>query len=638
MMRFDPTLIVKRLVVNRNEHVTYDEQFHRGVNVVRGANSSGKSTVLNFIFYGLGGDLSDWSAAALQCTSVTVEVELNGHEVVLRREIASKAGQSMDVFAGTYAEALRAPITSWTRYPYRTSSLKESFSQCLFRLLAVPEVNNETSGNITMHQLLRLLYADQLTPVDDLFRFEQFDPPNLREAVARLLCGAYDGILYENELRLKAFVSEHDELSSRLKSLFAVIGETGQSVDFDWLEAQKTNVISERSDAIKAIEKAESEIFENLNSEQLSLQSQNRAYENTRTLQNELGAISAERDLLAMRSADSASFIARLEQKLNDLQNSKLTADHFGHITFAHCPGCFSTLEDRVQTENNCSLCGSVLTDSPSSSRIVELINETSLQLKQSRQLQEVRRVELEKLQVSLAITEDKWRVSAIKLSELRRLPTSESREKLRELQRALGYLDRKIEDLEEKSRLVRLVGSLSEKKRLLLDEIERLKTQNAGLRASQNQRLQQSYTAIADEIRILLKNDLRRENAFENPNSIQIDFGKNKIAVDGQSYFSASSRVVLRSSFFLGFMAAATKHSHFRHPRFAMIDTTEDKGMEVERSHNLQIQILRISQESKVEHQIIYATSMIAPELDELAFTVGNFSTRDEYTLDVSV
>lgn len=192
--------------------------------------------------------------------------------------------------------------------------------------------------------------------------------------------------------------------------------------------------------------------------------------------------------------------------------------------------------------------------------------------------------------------------------------------------------------DLEEKTRLVQLVGNLSEKKRVVNDEIERLKVQNAGLRASQNQKLQLSYTAIADEVRTLLRNDLRRENAFENPSSIQIDFGKNKIAVDGQSYFSASSRVVLRSSFFLGFFAAATKLSHFRHPRFVMIDTTEDKGMEVERSHNLQIQILRISQESKVEHQIIYATSMIAPELAELSFTVGKYSTRDDYTLAVSV
>lgn len=54
-MLFEPTLIVERMVIEKDDHVAYDERFHMGVNVIRGDNSSGKSTVLNFIFYGLGG-------------------------------------------------------------------------------------------------------------------------------------------------------------------------------------------------------------------------------------------------------------------------------------------------------------------------------------------------------------------------------------------------------------------------------------------------------------------------------------------------------------------------------------------------------------------------------------------------------
>lgn len=66
------------------------------------------------------------------------------------------------------------------------------------------------------------------------------------------------------------------------------------------------------------------------------------------------------------------------------------------------------------------------------------------------------------------------------------------------------------------------------------------------------------------------------------------------------------------------------------------MIDTIEDKGMEPARSHNFQNQILRVSNESGVEHQIIYATAMIAPDLDDEQFLVGKFSTRDSPTLDI--
>ena len=92
-MRFNPTLIVTRVVVERNGVAVYDEIFHDGVNIIRGENSSGKSTVLNFIFYGLGGDLSEWSAVARLCTRVIVEVRINGNAATLAREVSEKSTQ-----------------------------------------------------------------------------------------------------------------------------------------------------------------------------------------------------------------------------------------------------------------------------------------------------------------------------------------------------------------------------------------------------------------------------------------------------------------------------------------------------------------------------------------------------------------
>ena len=166
MMRFDPSIQLRRMIIERSGKSVYDEAFHSGVNVIRGENSSGKSTILNFIFYGLGGDLTDWSGVALLCNRVLLEVELNGKKATLSREISRERGQAMDIFAGDIASAKIASRDEWTRYPYSRSASKESFSQALFRLLAFPEVANEVSGNITMHQILRLIYADQLSPVE----------------------------------------------------------------------------------------------------------------------------------------------------------------------------------------------------------------------------------------------------------------------------------------------------------------------------------------------------------------------------------------------------------------------------------------------------------------------------------------
>lgn len=64
---------------------------------------------------------------------------------------------------------------------------------------------------------------------------------------------------------------------------------------------------------------------------------------------------------------------------------------------------------------------------------------------------------------------------------------------------------------------------------------------------------------------------------------------------------------------------------------------TIEDKGMEQARSHNFQRLIVRLSERLPAQHQIIFATAMIAPELDDPTWTVGKFSTRDSPTLAIS-
>lgn len=140
----------------------------------------------------------------------------------------------------------------------------------------------------------------------------------------------------------------------------------------------------------------------------------------------------------------------------------------------------------------------------------------------------------------------------------------------------------------------------------------------------------------VSDQIKVLLRNDLRRQDSFENAQNIEFSFADNKITVDGQSYFSASSRAILKSSFCLGFLAAATKEAFFRHPRFCMIDTLENMGVEPARSHNFQHQIERVSTEAKVQHQIIYATAMIAPDFDNDRYKIGRTYTRDHPTLDI--
>ena len=270
--------------------------------------------------------------------------------------------------------------------------------------------------------------------------------------------------------------------------------------------------------------------------------------------------------------------------------------------------------------------------------RMVLLSNEASMQLRQSEEAL-VRKInQLGDIEEKLSNAKNDWLRVSKRFSEIKSRPTTISQNNLREIHIQRGYLERKIEDQDRLAAVIDRVAMHSERKVAIQSKMTALETEIQALEALQEKRLATAFTAISEEIKELLRSDLRRQDTFENPDSVAFDFSSNRISVDNHSYFSASSRVVLKTSFFVAFLVAATKHSFFRHPKFCLIDTIEDKGMEQERSQNFQKLIVSSSEKAEVEHQIIFATAMIAPELNNEAYTVGRNSTRDDPTLDFSL
>ncbi|MDR1544305.1 MAG: ATP-binding protein [Prevotellaceae bacterium] len=224
MTNVKPTLFLNRLIVRtHNNHIAYDETFHNGVNIIRGQNSSGKSTIANFIFYALGGDFSNWTTEAFKCKEVIAEVKINDAIITLKREMTQSGLQPMSIFWNNYEESKKDSM-NWQTFPYQQRGSTESYTNLLFKVLSFPEVKSEDS-NITMHQILRLMYIDQKTPAQNLFRFERFDPPLTREAVAEILLGVYDDSLYFQRLKLKQAKKEKEEKDREFQNLNKVFGQ-----------------------------------------------------------------------------------------------------------------------------------------------------------------------------------------------------------------------------------------------------------------------------------------------------------------------------------------------------------------------------------------------------------------------------
>lgn len=633
MTLFEPTLILKRLRVEKDEQTAYDEIFHTGVNIIRGDNSSGKSTILNFIFYALGGDLSDWSETAELCTRVYAEVSINGAIATLCREVTTKSLQPMDIFGGPIEDALAAGKQQWIRYPYKRST-KESFSQALFRLLDVPEAVSDGSGNLTMNQILRLHYADQLSPTESLFKFEgAWDTPTIRDAVGRLLCGANETLIYENQIEVRSLNSQFEKIDSELKAIYTAMGHTGENLTQEWVEIQKKELRIKLETLVSNIAAVERRQLTSSNDEVTSA-AQDKAYADVQSRLVVLNKAKAERDQISFSIIDLESFALSAQQKIVALRESALVNDTLGDVTFDSCPVCLEAV--LPDTDNACHLCKTPIDPERAKARLVSLSNEASLQHKHTLAAIQRRRDRLEIVEEQLSVATIEWQKSARILAEIQSRPTTTTQDELRTLHVSRGYLERQIEDQDRTAAIIKRVSELSSRKTAISAKLIKLKDQISALELAQSKRLAIAYTAISEEVKSLLRGDLTRQDSFANPNLVSFDFGANRISVDEHSYFSASSRVVLKTSFFVAFLIAASKHDFFRHLRICLLDTIEDKGMEQERSQNFQRMIVEKSNDLKVDHQIIFATAMIADDLDVPTYTVGKHSTLQEPTLDI--
>lgn len=633
MTMFKPNIRVERLQVAAKGQLVYNERFHSGLNIIRGENSSGKSTLIDFIFYALGGDLSDWRESAMRCDTVILQVALNGKSATFARDISDQIGRPMRIFIGTIDEASSAGQEQWQVYPYARSA-KDSFSQVIFRFLGLPEVQYaEADTKITINQVLRLLYADQLSPVEKLFRPQRFDDATTRQTVGELLCGAFSARYYNAQLRLSQASKEFDIAEAQIKVIIRSHGRDGHPLTTEWFETETESFNRQLEETNNEIATLEEKIFHSQFDDRLSLNDQEETYKNIVLLQSKIARTQERIDSLELERADSLQFINALDEKLTQLHQSDTIIDEFKTLEYEYCPACLAPI-DKNHVEGACSLCKTVHDPRETKARSLKLINEFARQRQESLELQAERFDEIEMLREDLATTRALWEQASRHYQVAVRSPTTELRLRLRELNRSAGYLMRKIEDLAGKAGVIEQLANLSKAAENLRLEIQSLKTIIDSEKQRNTKQIATAKTAIADLVVEFLKRDLARQSTFQNAETVTFDFDGDRIAVNGDSFFSASSMVYLKNSFLAAFCFASTKDPSFNHPRFLLMDTVEDKGMEPLRSQNFQKLLFEYSQNATSENQIIIATSMIAPELNIPEITVGDFYTHDKRTL----
>lgn len=640
MTLLEPSLFVRRLAVLAQDHVGYDERFHNGLNLITGeTNSVGKSTIINMLVYALGADLTEWTPEALRFDHVLVEVELNGAEMTLRRQISTQPRRPMDVFWGQLDAARNADAKAWERYPYARSENRESFSSLLFKLLRMPEIQTDLSSKITMHQLLRLIFVDQLTPFDRMFRFEQFDSGTVRREVGAILCGYYSDREYQLRDLIQKTSDELRELRSRQRVLEDFILDADQNAS---VLSVQTQLAAARDKLIQA-EKTVREALQNPKSRKaIGAEYRRQLREAQRSTELAAREVSAmEREVLSLQFAeeDSREFIASLDKTLAALDESESIRDALGEVPLRSCPACYNPIVP-PSDEAVCALCKEARPPGSDKTQLLRMRRELELQREESLRLQVERDRSLRRLQTQLPNAVAKLKDARHRYAVLQESIDPAFDATIGTAYRDAGYLQGVVEDLERQLRIVEEFEAMRDRGTNLANDLERFQ---AELLEAEEETVERRATArqlIKSHMISLLHQDERDEHGiaieqdFANASEVDFSFEGNKIWVGGRHTFSASSMVILKNVFHLAVHLASLENDQFRYPRLLIMDNIEDKGMRPSRSHNFQRLLREVSASANYPHQIIASTSMIADELRQSEYVVGRYYTPDRKTL----
>ncbi|MGB3431734.1 AAA family ATPase [Achromobacter sp.] len=632
MTLLKPTILVDRLIVKKDAKCVMDMSFHAGLNVIAGENSSGKTTAIRFIAYALGSENIHFNQFALLCDDVYLEISANEAVVTLRRSISTQVMQPVSIFWGDIETAVDAGPSLWQQYPFKRSESKESFSQILFRILEMPELRGEGGSNITMHQLMRLIYSDQETPSSEIFRYDRFDRAITRAAVGDYLLGIDSTELYELKLKESAADKEAVAFRTSIKTIYSTFGNSGTNISLEFIDNQVQVLASEISTLQERLDNASADA-----SKQSSSSKEDDALRKQLSeAHTKLSSLKERRLELQVEIADSELFLKELEERLFSLEESAVAESYLGTAVFSFCPSCLTKLEPLEGRESTCSLCKSAVAEDSARSQLARMRNELALQLKESGVIRTQQLAELDSILLDLPSIEVRLRSLETKFKRNQSHWRSPAQILIESLSKEIGRKEQEIKNALELKKLADLLERLTHKLGEAENQLEWTRGRIDAVMREQSGRRNKAYLAIADKLKAILKEDLFREAAFAEASEIDIDFAANQITIDGLKQFSASSMVFLRHAFHLALLFASLEQVYFRYPRLLILDGIEDGGMEVERSYNFQKIIAKLSGESSVVHQIIMTTMSVCPELDNNNYISGPKFTHDEKSLKI--
>jgi len=537
----------------------------------------------------------------------------------------------MAIYWGSLEEAVKHHLKGWQEFPYKSQGQNESFSKVLFRALGFPEVKADSESNLTMNQILRLAYVDQISKTTALMREEDFDSILKRKTIAELLFGVYDDTLYADEINLRQAEIALKDIEVQIRGVEDVFEAVGEKIDGLKIQKETESTKARLSELLAEIQKANNESTRIRDTSSTEIYELRTLLENARAIEDQK---IAETKALKFEISDASIFITTISNRLRALEDSLHTRATLGDVP--NCPYCDIPIKE-LEGKTKCQLSGREIQGDFGKAKMLKMREELRYQLKESNQIQEKRRARLIRLEDELRLQQERTELARQSFQQKIKTAKSARDNRLDSLFQERGKLESAIEQLAKLKKYVDVMARLGAEKGRLNVIIAELKTAIEDKRRKMSGRWHQANAAIEQATKYILANDLPQQEEFRNVESFSLEFGKNTFLLNGKNNFSASSNAILKNAVNFGILFASSEDDEFRFPRFILCDNIEDGGMTEPRSKNFQKVIAAMSEQASKPFQIIFSTSMIDESLDNTPYCVGPYYTRSNKSLDLA-
>lgn len=631
MILYKPSLRLRRLIIKKGSQTAYDEVFHDGVNIIRGENESGKTTIIEAIIYILGGSIPKKKVEFNHCDVIYGEFVINDNFYTLKRNIgADGENPPIEFYSGKYEEGITQE-SEWFKYPHRRSDTKKSFSMMLFSLLGIPEEESEES-NITIHDILRLLYYDQKTSSEKIFLSQDYPEQGIKkQAVSDLILGIDDYEILKLKQKLSKKEKEYNILNGEYKQIFDILGTANLEANSQKLEEELKEYREEIEQINNKLDLILNDKINNSQDESVGIK------QNIIKLQKDLSMKIDNCFSLKYEIEDFDNFLNSINNRLEALKNAQEVAS-ICKLEFEFCPQCLQKIDINVESNTTCSLCRNEIKKDGIKQNYIKMWNELFFQKQETENIIKNKKIEINNLKLSISKNE------SILTAEKQKYKNYVESCSLKEAMvknhyTRLGYLEKSILDVHEKQKLAKRIDEIETEKVKLYANIGEIKAKIDNIATTLQAKKDIIYTKIDELAMKLIRNDTSQD--LKMVSSLRFDFSKDELFAVGKGSLAASTSTYVKNSFFFALFLTSLSLDFVRYPRFVILDNLEDSGLQTPRLQQFHNDIIECSNESDVTHQIIFSarSEVLTKELNESDLCVGKEYKNEigKYSLNFS-